>query len=73
MVEITRHKTFADRTRADHVEARFQFGVHGTKRAGVIYVTEKLTADRDADIGRAAAVVAKWAGADSVTIYGIGA
>jgi hypothetical protein len=64
--------TFADRTRPDHVQGRFQFGVSGTKQSGVVYVTGALTQDRAADIAKAAKVAAKRAGATEVTIYSVG-
>jgi hypothetical protein len=62
---------FADRTARDQVKGRFQFAACGTNQMGVLYVTLPLTADRAADIAKAAKIAAKRAGADEVTIHGI--
>ena len=69
---ITICPRFLDRTRADHVKARFQFSGDGTERQGVIYITENLTADRSADIARAAKKAAKKMGAGALTIHSVG-
>lgn len=69
---ITICPRFQDRTRADHVKSRFQFSGYGTERQGVVYITEKLTADRAADIRRAAVKAAKKMGADALTIHSVG-
>ena len=63
---------FDDRTSAAHVVSRFQFSGAGKRAVGVVYVTETLTADRNADIARAARKAAKRMGADAVTLHGIG-
>jgi hypothetical protein len=71
-MDITTAPTFADRTRPDHVQARFQFGVSGTKQSGIVYVTSSLSSDRAADILKAAKVAGRRAGATEVTIYSVG-
>ena len=64
---------FRDLTNSAFQKARFQFSATGTQQTGVLYATEVLTADRKADIRRAAAKVAKRAGATEVTLHTISA
>lgn len=71
-MQIVIASNYLDRTYAGHIKARFQFSVRGTEQQGVVYVTEALTADRQADIARAAKKAGKRAGADVVTIHSIG-
>jgi hypothetical protein len=71
-MNITTSPIFADRTRPHHVQACFQFGVSGTKKSGVVYVTSTLSPDRAADILKAAKIAGQRAGATEVTIYSVG-